>query len=131
MSKRFHLGDVLSITTGRLVAPGHVGAVYDLLSFMTGDNLFTHQLARAADECEPDLLRQHPQLAEIELPEQFEDEDHVETWLAEQAARYGEHLDVIPLARGDHTDIDPLQELAMNHPHLEVVPVVIEDGERP
>ena len=62
-TKQFHLGDVLSITTGRLVSPRHIDGVYDILNFMTGDNLFTHQLPRAFDECKPYLVAQFPQLA--------------------------------------------------------------------
>ena len=65
-TKKFHLGDVLSITTGRLVSPRHMDGVYDILNFMTGDNLFTHQLPRASDECKPHLLAQFPQLAEVD-----------------------------------------------------------------
>lgn len=112
MSREFHLGDVLSVTTGFLVAPRGMEAMYDLLSFMTGDSLFTHQLPRACDECAPDLLRQHPKLAEVEVPAKFADEAHALAWLAEQVAVFGERLDVAPLAEADHTRIDPLTELA-------------------
>ena len=66
-TKQFHLGDVLSITTGRLVSPRHIDGVYDILNFMTGDNLFTHQLPRASDECKPYLVAQFPQLAAAEM----------------------------------------------------------------
>lgn len=127
--RKFHLGDVLSVTTGRLVAPGHIAAVHELLDFMTGDTLFTHQLPRAADECGPELRRQHPQLADVPVPDSFDGEAHVRSWLAEQVAVYGEHLDVAPLAPDEHTRINPLTELAMNYPHLTVVPVVDEAGE--
>ena len=47
-SKRFHISDILSITTGRLVATRHVEGIYDILGFMTGEELFTHQLPRAS-----------------------------------------------------------------------------------
>lgn len=46
--KRFHLGDVLSITTGHLLSPRHMEGVYEILNHMTGDQLFTHQLPRAS-----------------------------------------------------------------------------------
>jgi hypothetical protein len=60
--KLFDISDVLSITTGRLVSSRHIDGVYDILDFMTGDNLFTHQLARASDECKPWLRSQYPRL---------------------------------------------------------------------
>lgn len=131
---RFHLGDILTITTGRLVSPRHMEGVYDLLNHMTGDNLFTHQLPRASDECKPHLLAQHPDLADIKVPD-FEAiraervKAWVDEWLARMVAQYGEYRDVAPLANGEHSVIDPLAELAMNHPHLTVIPVVIDsDG---
>lgn len=121
---QFHLGDVLTVTTDVFLAPDGVDSLYKLLNHMTGDNLYTHQLPRAAAECKPELLRQHPDLAEIVPPATFNGEEHVWRWLAEQTDRYGTHRDVRPMAEGDHTHIDPLDELAMNHPHLTVIPVV-------
>lgn len=129
MSKRFHLGDVLSITTGRLLAPDGMAGVHAILDYMTGDTLFTHQLPRALRECAPELLRQHPWLADIVEPAEFTGRAQVEEWLAARVVQHGEHVDVTPLARGDHTYIDPLQELAMNRPHLQVIPVVLEGEE--
>jgi hypothetical protein len=92
------LGDILSVTTGRLVSRDHIGGVYKILDYMTGDSLFTHQLPRASSECRPALLAQHPQLGEIEVPE-FEpgDAESIFSWLDEQEAIHGTHLDVDPL----------------------------------
>jgi hypothetical protein len=128
--RNFHLGDVLTITTGRLVSPDHIGGVYNILDFMTGDNLFTHQLPRASDECRPALLAQHPQLREVEVPEEFDDKEHVDRWLAEQTERYGTELPVAPLDPADHTRIHPLEEMGMRGvPANRVIPVVIENSE--
>jgi hypothetical protein len=60
--KKFHISDVLSVTTGRLVSSRHMDGIYEILNFLTGDNLFTHQLPRAMRECEPWLKTQYPQL---------------------------------------------------------------------
>ena len=119
---QFHLGDILSVTTGILVSPGHIAAVHELLDFMTNDQLFTHQLPRASDECKPELLRQHPDLADVRPPN-FTGEAHVWSWLAICTARYGETREVQPMPAEQHTRINPLDELAMNHPHLTVVTV--------
>lgn len=121
--KTFHLGDLLSITTQRLVANGHIGAIHELLDYMTGERLFTHQLPRAARECEPALLRQFPRLAEVHAPDEFEGKEHVERWLAEQVTLFGEWFEVEPLAEQDHTRIDPVAELAMIRPDLPVIVV--------
>lgn len=61
-TKRFPLDEVLSISTGRLVAARHIDAIYEILNWMTGDSLFTHQLGRACQECRPWLLRWFPEL---------------------------------------------------------------------
>jgi hypothetical protein len=45
--RTFDLGDVLSITTGRLVSQRGMDGIYDVLNFMTGDDLMTHQLPKS------------------------------------------------------------------------------------
>lgn len=124
-TRSFHLGDILSVTTGCLVSPRHVAALYDLLGFMTDDTLFTHQLGRASDECKPELLRQHPDLADVQAPDEFRDEAHVWSWLAEQTDRFGMHRDVTPLKPEDHTSIDPMDEIRMVAPHMQVIEVEV------
>lgn len=60
--KLFHISDVLSVTTGHLVSSRGMEGVYDILNFLTGDDLYTHQLPRAMRECEPWLRTQFPRL---------------------------------------------------------------------
>lgn len=118
MSKRhFHLGDILTITTGRLVSPSRMDGVYAILDYMTGDSLFTHQLPRAAKECEPWLLRQHPQLAGVSVAtletalQGGDPESAVDDWLRAQVATYGETLPVEPIPADDHERKHPVSEL--------------------
>ncbi len=136
-SKEFHLGTILSITTGRLLSPDGIGGVYEILNYMTGDNLFTHQLPRASRECEPWLLRQHPRLDSGEM--QFAIGELIEMlktpsgsaepdllakgWLAKQTAIYGETLPVEPIPADDHERIHPLDELERMAPGKTVVVV--------
>lgn len=127
-TRSFHLGDVLSVATGILVSLRGIGAVYDVCNFMTGDKLFTHQLPRASQECAPEIYRQHPDLHAIARPNfsgVTDAEAAVKEWLAEQAARFGEYRELAPLASGDHTVIDPLDELAMAYPNVKVIPFVV------
>ena len=62
MKKKFHISDVLSITTGRLLSNSHMSGIYDILNFMVDDNLYTNQLPRASNKCKPFLLKQFPKL---------------------------------------------------------------------
>ncbi len=103
----FALGDVLSITTGRLVSRDHIAGVYRILDHMTGERLMTHQIPRAGRECKPHLLRQHPQLAAVV---DFTNEAHIWRWLDEQEATFGATLNVEPLPDGEHDVRDPLEE---------------------
>lgn len=108
MSKEFSLGDVLSVTTGRLLS--NMDGLYDILNYMTGDNLFTHQLVRATQVCEPVLLNQYPDLAKVVVPEDFGgDKDAVAQWLAQQEQTYGSTLAVEPLESWERKD--PINEL--------------------
>lgn len=109
-SSEFHIGDVLSITTGRLVSPDHIGGVYRICDYMLGTSHFTHQLPRASEEIRPHLLAQHPWLSQIVPPEEFEDEAHVWRWVAEQADEHGTMVRVVPVH--EPVDRDPLDELA-------------------
>jgi hypothetical protein len=128
--RTFHLGDILSVTTGRLVSPRHVDGLYDLLGFMAGEPVFTHQLGRVSDECTPELLRQHPDLADAPIPESFPEprETTVPAWLAAQVERFGDTRQVTPLAAADHTSINPVAEMAMRYPHIRMVGVEVPDG---
>lgn len=128
-TREFHLGDILTITTGRLVSPRHIDGVYDILNFMTGDSLFTHQLPRGMEECQGPLLAQHPDLAGVAVPDDFGDdpETGVKAWLAEQVAVYGEMRAVAPLAADEHTHIDPFTEMRKMAPHAEIIGVVVPD----
>lgn len=113
--KLFHISDILSITTGRLVSTRHIEGVYDILNFMTHDNLFTHQLGRASDECKPQLLKQYPQLAVVTgddvTPGNFK------VWIEARCAEFGDELMVQRLTEHAHEFIDPMSELAeMVHP---------------
>jgi hypothetical protein len=125
----FALGAVLSVATGIFLADDF-GQVHELLDYMTGDTLFTHQLPRAVDECADEVYRQHPQLRALVVPEFAGPcKQTVLAWVAEQATHFGASLPVAPLAPGDHARINPLTEMAMNYPNVRVLPVVV-DGDR-
>lgn len=118
--RQFHLGDILSVTTGRLVSPRHMDGVYDILNHMTGESLFTHQLPRVSEEAAPVLLRQHPQLAEV--TGDGVTADNWRGWLADLVARFGETLPVQPMTADEHEYREPLSKLAEKmHPDRIVV----------
>lgn len=127
VSRAFHIGDLLTITTGRLLCP--VGNLYAVLGYMTGDQgVMTHQLALAMDAVRPDVLAQHPWAGEVQPPGEFRDEAHVLAFVAEMAAKYGgwHELTPAPQSWGTH---DPLADFGRLFPGVPVIPVVVdEDG---
>lgn len=121
--EEFSLGTVLSVTHGVLLCD--IGDCYKILNFMTGDKLFTHQLPRAAKECAPALLRQHPFLSDIDVSDI--DTTNYREKLAVLLAKHPNRLPVRPLGNGEHEFIDPLSELAEKvHPDKIIV---IDSGE--
>ena len=82
--------------------------IYDILNYMTGDNLFTHQLPRAMEECAPSLLNQHPRLKDADAS--GVNKDNLKRWLSAQEERFGDYLPVEPLPQGKHMHINPIAE---------------------
>lgn len=121
MPKMFHLGDVLTVTTGRMMSQTGWDGLYAILNYMTKQNLFTHQLPRASNAAKPDLLRQYPGLANVTgddiTPDNYKER------LVELVERYGEFLPVEPLPHGAYMPIDPITEaeMMMGDPHKVIV----------
>lgn len=128
--KEFHISDILSITTGRLVSTRGMQGIYDILNYLTGDNLFTHQLPRASEECEPYLKRNYPKLfpdypAMKSLLRDLDDSidscdgsreelvERVDRWvgLVMKVLKLPEYMGLLPLSKGEHEDKDPVDEL--------------------
>lgn len=107
-TKRFHIGDLISITSGLLVSPDHMGGVYRVIDYVTGIPHFTHQLPRGADACKPWLIEQHPWLADITVPA-INSEADLTAFLAKVAAQHGEFHDVQPLPLGAYVVLGELE----------------------
>ena len=107
-TERFHLGAVLSMTTGKLLC--QMEDIYQRAAHLAGEPVWTHQLPRVGREAKPHLLAQFPALAAVTgeevTPENFA------AWLYERMAEHGEFLDVAPMPEHAHESIDPLSELA-------------------
>ena len=127
MPREFHISDVLTITTGRFVSIRRMEGVYDILNYLTADNLFTHQIPRAMRECAPVLLARHPELAAAD-PEGMTAENHTE-YLARWVSQFGETMTIWPLADGQHERIDPIAELSEMVDPSRIIPVVVQEQE--
>lgn len=116
-SRRFHVGDILSITTGRFVSPRGMEGIYDILGFMTDDNPSTTQLGRFAEECKPYLERQLGQKIDFEIPDTIKDRLSLYKWLNAVTESLGgdAFMKVDKLDEKDHATIDAITELQLDH----------------
>lgn len=107
-TERFHLGSVLTMTTGKLLC--QMGDVYRIAQHLAGEPVFVHQLQRVIHESRPHLLAQFPALAAV--TGEGVTPDNLAAWLYERVIEHGEFLDVAPMQTDAHESIDPLSELA-------------------
>lgn len=109
-TKTFPTRDVLSTITGRLM--GDIGGVYEVLNWMTGESVFTHQLPRIGREATPVVVAAHPQLQQaIDEAEQVTPQNYLE-WRKTWEDRYGPEISVPKFDAASHERIDPLSELS-------------------
>lgn len=65
-ARDFPIGDVLSVTTGRLLSRRHMAGVYDVLGHVTGDpGITTIGIAMVSGAAAAHVLAQHPDLEGI------------------------------------------------------------------
>lgn len=109
-TKEFATSSVLSCVTGRLL--GDIGGVYEVLGWMSGESLFTHQLPRVNKEAKPVILAMHPHLQQAVDEAEQVTPDNFRQWLQTWEDRYGPTIAVPKLSADQHERIDPLSELA-------------------
>ncbi len=79
----FTIAEVLTITTGKLVAPEGMDAVYRVIGWMTKDkHVTTLGLLAYAKKCKNAILEQYPELIGIKAP------SAPESWSDDQLERY-------------------------------------------
>jgi hypothetical protein len=108
--KNFPTPAVLSAVTGRLVCD--IGQVYEVLNWMTGESLFTHQLPRVGREAQPAVLAMHPALAETLDEAEAVTPENWRQYLKRWTDRHGPEMAVPKLSEDQHERIDALSELA-------------------
>ncbi|MEY5098406.1 MAG: hypothetical protein RJA36_1125 [Pseudomonadota bacterium] len=109
-TKRFHVSDVLTVTTGKLLSHRGMEGVYEILKHLTGEPIFTHQIGRVLQEAAPHVLQQFPPLAGVSADDVSA--ENYSAWLRAIVAEHGEWLDVAPMPEHAHESIDPISELA-------------------
>lgn len=124
-TKLFPTAAVLSTVTGRLIC--EIGGVYEVLNWMTGESVFTHQIPRIGREAEPVIIAAHPQLREATREAALVTSENWEEWRDRWIERYGAEIAVPKMTAAEHKAIDPITELHAMAPNADVAVVVVAD----
>jgi hypothetical protein len=121
--KEFPTCDVLSTITGRLM--GDIGGIYEVLNYMTGESVFTHQLPRIGREATPVVVAAHPQLQQAIDEAGQVNTDNWKQWRQTWEDRYGPTIAVPKFTEATHERIDPLSEAAEHFRPDQIVTVKV------
>ena len=109
MQKEFDLGAVLNITTSRLFTS--MDDVYEVLNYLTGDDIYTHQIPRVMDVAKPYVLSLHPELKGVGDNVEIHSFEDAKAFVDEQKKIFGEKLPLKPMAKTDgYSYVDPIEE---------------------
>jgi 2-keto-3-deoxy-6-phosphogluconate aldolase len=95
MKKEFHLGDVLSVITGRAISPTHMEGIMTITDYLMRREVSIIELPETSNKCRQALLEQFPQFTSINSDEITL--ENWESWLDEKVKVYGETLMVEPI----------------------------------
>jgi hypothetical protein len=110
-AKTFHISDILSVTTGRLVSNRHIDGVYDVIGHLVGRPVYTQELVIFLDQSTEEI---HNQLKWTrEVPEATdEDMRDVPGWLGNLEKKYGsEHTLTAASSSFEDESYDPIGSL--------------------
>ena len=118
---------VVTISSGRLLC--EMGELYKGLNYLTNDNLFTHQMPRAMDECGPWLHRWFHDLRDVDKKVV----DLCKSGRVKEACEhvrsvFGDTIEVGRIPADDHDRIDPYDEIVQMRGTDEGI-IVIDDQE--
>lgn len=107
-NKTFTMGQILSVASG-IFCTENFGDVYEILNYMSGEDLYTTQLPRVANEATPYLLDRFEWLEDAcELMRTTEGDGAAALAMAKTLAnRYGNNFSVPIIPMDDHEIVDP------------------------
>jgi len=141
LKRDFHLSDVLSATTGRLVSTRHMDGIYDIMGFVTGDpGISTIGLAMEFERVKGEILNQHPQLRDAaatfpnldSISDRKKREQAIAGWLDQQVKKFGETLEIKPAQVAIALDLDEQTDFVRSiNPKINITPIVIDEDAPP
>lgn len=107
----FPTGAILSVVTNRYLGIPCI-EIQKVLNFMTGDDVYTHQIPRINMECGPVILERYPHLLDDSEGLEVGGEEWV-LWVEKKVEEFGAMIDIQSLTDNTiHEVIDPCEEMA-------------------
>lgn len=111
---------VITLYTGRLCC--NIQDVCEALNYLTGEDVFTHQIPRVLREVQPFMLEMFPQLERtIKEAESIASEDTLLEWRSIWNMRYGAEMTLPKLPSERHEKINPIDELPKNKDSMLII----------
>lgn len=118
-TKTFPTPDVISAIAGVLVC--EIGGIYEVLGWMAGEDLFTHQLPRVGEEAQPVAVAFDPRLAVVLEEAKQVTPQNWQEWRDRWVERLGPELTVPRLDATQHRSVGPIAELREMAPDSSVI----------
>ena len=98
-TKMFHISDLLSAVTQKLVSLGGLQSLYHFASFMNRTpSILNHELIVLLPMMKEAVLAQHPDLNNLVDPDEKLNEDNIESWVQKQIDYFG--FEYLPITAG-------------------------------
>lgn len=120
-TKEFPADVVLTIVTGHMICD-QIGQVYEILNWMTDDEIYTHQIPRVIREVRGEIVKMHPRLAQATPMEGIEGEPFA-IWVRNWITKHGYTYIKVPKVSHLHVRKDPVAELQERFPNANIIVV--------
>lgn len=109
IQKEFDLGAILNITTKRLFTS--MEDVYEVLNYLTGDSICSHQIPRVMPIAKTYILSLHPELTGVGDTVEINSFDDAKAFINKQKKVFGNKLLLSPMGKTDgYSYVDSIEE---------------------
>lgn len=106
MDKKFHISDILSVTTGATLSNRHMGGIYDIMGHLVNDKeITTGGLAAMRPKAQEFLEAAMPWVKEVEFPSLSDDAS-----LEERVRLVNEFLNVAAKKYGEFHEVPQMED---------------------
>lgn len=108
----FPLAAVLSILLDKILIP-QISEIRTLCSFLTGAQIYSHQISRAVTECIDELKKQCPQFDHLNRNEISR--ENAEKWVKQKEKEFGSTVLLTPITKKYFNFDDPIGDMKIKN----------------